>query len=307
MFVRRLGLGFSACSLCGLAAVARPTVFAANTVPYQIVDKNGSGQVAFIFQVPAGWKIQDTLNWNLNVRSNPMVYTITAINPAGGSWFSYMSGVTFPFGSGVGGTPYGKPAPAKPSDFLQEYFEHANNQFSPRVLKKVDNPTPFPFKPAVPGVKTFAYHSELLGEITLGGHVSQVKLSTDYLGYRQSVGTGYVGNWTANNITVICAPQAILAETARRANEALQSERPTPEFVETYKQVSDMLLERTKRENDQARAARAQQIIANSDQSGGGSGANVRGNRRIDDPDTFNLRMAVKGLQSRIFSRSIGN
>ena len=304
MLVRQLILGLSACSLCSFASVAPP----ADTVRYQLVDKSGSVQVAFTFQVPAGWKVQDTLNWNLMVRSNPMVYTLTAIAPDGNTWFSYMSGLTFPFGSGVGGSPYGKPAPAKPSDFLQEYFEGVNKQFSPRVLNKTDKATPYPYKSSVPGVKTFAYHSELLGEFTLGGHVGQMKLSADYLGYRQTLGTGYVGNWTVNNITVIKAPQDLLAETSRKAKEVLDSERPSPAFIDTYIKVSNMLLARTKQENDQARAAKAQRIIvtSNGGSNGGGGGGGGR-NNRIDDRDTFTLRMAVKGLQSRIFSRSIGN
>ena len=307
LLIRQLVLGLSACSLCSFAAMAPP----ADSVPYQLIDKNGSGQVAFTFQAPAGWKVLDTLNWNLMVRSNPMVYTLTAIAPDGNTWFSYMSGLTFPYGSGVGGGPTGKPAPAKPSDFLQEYFEGANKQFSPKVLKKVDTAVPYPYKTSVLGVKTFAYHSELLGEVNLGGHIGQMKLSADYLGYRQTLGTGYVGNWTVNNITVVKAPAELLAEASKKAKEVLESERPSPGFVDTYIKVSNMLLARTKQENDQARAAKAQRIIVTNSGGGGNGGGGGGGgggrNNRIDDRDTFTLRMAVKGLQSRIFSRSIGN
>ncbi len=284
---------FTPLLIAGLISIALEAQ-AQGTVLHKVMDKNGTGGLAMTFEVPKGWATTDTVRWDLNLRMNPMSYTLSTGSPDGRSWISYLSGLTFGFTSNGGG----KQPPAHASDFLLEDFRatHPGMQFE--IVEQQNAPIPYPYAPSGPGVIALARHSVITVRFQGQKGPMLERLSYDFFGYTLATGGGsYVGNWLVNGLTVVNAPEGQLEGMERISNSILSSERMTTAFQNRYQQVAEMLLERTKAEGREAQRQRAQRVV-----SGGGGG-----HAHIMDKDEFILHEAIKGLRSRMFSRSIGN
>ncbi len=251
------------------------------------------------FEIPTGWNAQDIVQWNLNLRLNPMSYSLTTGSPDHRTWISYLSGLTFDFQSNGYGGVLGKAPPQKPSDFLVQNFKfvHPNTEFD--VVDVVDQPIPFPYRPGASNVFTSSTHSVLTARFEVNGTPMEERLSMDFYGWSMSTGpNAYRGNWFVSGLTVVNAPEGQLPAAQQVCNTVLNSERMAKSFSSRYQQVCSTLLAKTKAEGRAMQQQKARRIIR-----GGGGG----GHAHIMNKDEFELHEAIKGLRSRIFSRSIGN
>lgn len=265
-------------------------------VLHKVMDTNGTGGLAMTFQVPKDWTVLDKVSWNLNLRLNPMSYSFTAGNEAENSYISYLSGLTFDFASNGFGGMAGKAPPQRASDFLMEDVKAVHPNAEIKVLDREDNPIPFPHS-TVPGVVAKAFHSILKVRFEVNGKPTEENLSMDLYGYVQPTGgRSFRGNWFVSGLTVVHAPEGGLEAMEVTCNKVLASEKMSTDFVAKYKQVAEMLLEKTRQETQQMLQQRAQTVI-----SGGG------GHAHIMDKDEFIFHEEIKGLRSQLFSRSIGN
>ena len=268
-------------------------------VPHKVMDTKGSGGLAMTYNIPEGWTPSDILYWNLNVRMNPMSYSIGAASKDSREWATYLSELAYQFSGGGYGGVNGKAPPNLPSDFLLQNFQSMHPGIQPDIVDREDNPTQFPYTPAAPNIQTRAYHSVLAVRFTgPGGQHMMQKFATDFYGYVQPTGGGmYQGSWVVSGVTTITGPEDQIDQVEAIGQKIFHSARFDPEFLSRYKQVCNLLLARTKAENAAALRERAQHIIV----SGGGGTAHAM------DKDTFMMQEDIKGLRSHLFSAAIGN
>jgi hypothetical protein len=290
--IRRTALGLCAiaCSACSGAEHPGYTI-------HNIMDTNGGGGLAMTYEIPKGWTALDKILWNTNLRLNPMSYNFSTGDPKSGMWLSVLSGLTFDFDRYGNGPITGKAPPAQASDFLMQDFtsSHPNNpQYT--IESKEDKPIPYPMKPTVPGVSTVAYQCSVTVVYDFNGKPWEEKLTMDFYGYSQHVGANRLhGNWFVSGLCTVNAPQGHLHDIEVIANNVFGSERMTKSFANKYQEVCQMLLNKTKQENQEILRQRAQRVIV----TGGGA--------RAMDKDEFILHENIRSLKCHIFNYEMGN
>jgi hypothetical protein len=263
---------------------------------HKIVDTKGTGGTALTLNVPQGWKVLDSIFWNLNIRMNPMSYFYTAGTPDGSEFVTYLSGLSFDFATTPYGGTVGKPPPARPSDYLLEIAKSASIRKDVQVVDQQDTPIPYNLQSLNPNLHVQAYHSTLKIKFTANGVAKEEESSADTYVYNRVFGPNNSnGNWMIVGKKTFTALEGHLQTLMPTFTHILDSERMDPQFFATWKQVGDMLLARTRAE--QAAAVQHAQTFISS----GGS------TTKVFDKDTFMLHEEIRGLKSQLFSRSIGN
>jgi hypothetical protein len=212
---------------------------------HEIMDREGTGMVAFTCLVPEGWTVRDKLYWEYNDATLPIRYQGTFENSKNKMLIKSYPDTRAVYSNGPTGTS-GYPPPRGAIPGLKEMIRRERNGIQYRISheKLISNPPPqTQYVQGMPvethtqsGVVRIEYsennqvmEEEFYGQLDISNSVSQ------------GVVTLYSTIWAATNLYSVKAPKGKLDDCRKIAMTIKASSRATLPFYNKFIQVTKLL------------------------------------------------------------------
>ncbi len=215
-------------------------------VKHKVIDREGTGKLAFTYLLPKGWKAVDALKWLPQDYMTPVVGTTTITSPDGRIELDTMSGLESNYSHGPAGDS-GVFPPRSVAAYLLGQWKRCHPNIEPEVVASTDTPVSSPSGTPSSIGRSYAVRGTLKLRYSQNGRTFLVKTQARIDVFHTNAaptaigGEMFEGGWTISDFFAVTAPQSQVTGAMKVLGIVLTSTRTDPHFFNTVAQAQRII------------------------------------------------------------------